>query len=252
MAGFAVIHQEKPGNPRTGEFGLSSGKQLVKFLLVGTKYITLDERIYRYLDGCRSDARDPLLQELRAETAALGQVSECQISDEQGTFLSILVAAAGARSALEIGTFTGYSSLCIARGLPANGRLPCLDSNAEWTTMARKYWTRAGVQNRIELRLGRALALLDQLEPDRTFDFAFIDADKTEYDAYYEKVLPRVRVNGLILFDNMLWKGLLGAGPVADPNGRAVDALNRKLAQDARVEAVLLSIADGIQVCRKR
>jgi len=194
-----------------------------------------------------------VLQDLRAETAALGkEVSKCQISDEQGAFLSILVAATGVKSAVEVGTFTGYSSLCIARALPAGGRLLCVDESNEWTTVARKYWARAGLQDRIELRLGRAIPTLRQLEAGLTFDFAFIDADKTEYDAYYELLLPRIRQNGLILFDNMLWGGRLGAGPVKQATGRAIDALNHKLAADARVEAVLVSVADGIQLCRKR
>lgn len=219
---------------------------------MGTKYLKLNDSLYRYLEGCRSDAGDPLLQKLRAETAALGEISNCQISDEQGTFLSILVAAIGAKSAIEIGTFTGYSSLCIARALPPNGRLLCFDQNVDWTNVARRYWAQAGLQDRIELRLGPAIPLLQQLENGLTFDFAFIDAEKTEYDAYFELVLPRVRRNGLILFDNMLWGGKLGAGPLTEPIGRAVDALNSKLANDPRVETVLLSIADGIQVCRKR
>ena len=220
---------------------------------MGTKYIRLNERLYRYLCGCRSDASDPLLRELRAETAALGrEVSKCQISDEQGTFLSVLVAATGVKSAIEVGTFTGYSSLCIARALPPKGRLICLDASAEWTAVARKYWARAGVEDRIELRLGAALPQLKELEPGLRFDFAFIDADKTEYDAYYELLLPRIRRNGLILFDNMLWGGRLGKGPVKEATGRAIDALNRKLARDTRVEAVLVSVADGIQLCRKR
>jgi len=220
---------------------------------MGTKYVRLNERLYRYLSRCRSDASDPLLQALRAETAALGEeVSKCQISDEQGTFLSVLVAATGVKSAIEVGTFTGYSSLCIARALPAKGRLICLDASKEWTAVARKYWAKAGVQDRIELRLGPAIPALQQLEPRLSFDFAFIDADKTEYDAYYELLLPRVRRNGLILFDNMLWGGRLGAGAVRKATGRAIDALNHKLATDARVEAVLLPVADGIQLCRKR
>ena len=220
---------------------------------MGAKYVRLNKRLYHYLCGCRSDAGDPLVQELRAETAALGEeVSKCQISDEQGTFLSVLVAATGVRSAIEVGTFTGYSSLCIARALPAGGRLICLDASDEWTAVARKYWRRAGVQERIELRLGAAVHTLQQLDPSLTFDFAFIDADKTEYDAYYELLLPRIRQNGLILFDNMLWGGRLGAGKVEAATGRAIDALNHKLAGDSRVEAVLLPVADGIQVCRKR
>jgi caffeoyl-CoA O-methyltransferase len=220
---------------------------------MGTKYVRLNERLYRYLGRCRSDASDPLLQELRAETAALGEeISKCQISDEQGTFLSVLVAATGVKSAIEVGTFTGYSSLCIARALPAKGRLICLDASKEWTAVARKYWAKAGLQDRIELRLGAAISRLKQLEPRLTFDFAFIDADKTGYDAYYELLLPRIRRNGLILFDNMLWGGRLGTGAVRQANGRAIDTLNQKLASDARVEAVLLPIADGIQLCRKR
>ena len=220
---------------------------------MGTKYLRLNNRIYNYLSGCRSDAADPLLHELRTETAALGEeISKCQISDDQGTFLSILVAAAGVKSAIEVGTFTGYSSLCIARALPGDGRLLCLDASEEWTAMARKYWAKAGVQDRIELRLGPAITRMKQLERGLTFDFAFIDAAKTEYDAYYELLLPRMKRNGLILFDNMLWGGRLGGGRVRQANGRAIDALNRKLASDPRVEAVLLSVADGIQLCRKR
>jgi len=220
---------------------------------MGTKYVPLNDRLYSYLSGLRTDAPDRLLRKLRAETAALGEeVSKCQISDEQGTFLSILVAAIGAKSAIEVGTFTGYSSLCIARALPADGKLICLDASKEWTATARKYWAKAGVQKRIELRLGPAIPTLRQLAPGLAFDFAFVDADKTEYDAYYELLLPRLRPNGLILFDNMLWGGRLGAGPVKEATGRAIDALNRKLAKDPRVEAVLLSVADGIQLCRKR
>lgn len=220
---------------------------------MGTKYLRLNQRLYRYLCRCRSDASDSLLEELRAETAALGEeVSKCQVSDEEGTFLSVLVAAMGVRSAIEVGTFTGYSSMCIARALPRDGRLICLDASREWTAVARKYWARAGLQDRIELRLGPAIRSLRRLDPGLTFDFAFIDADKTEYDAYYELILPRVRRDGLILFDNMLWGGRLGAGPVRLATGRAIDALNHKLAADKRVEAVLIPVADGIQLCRKR
>lgn len=219
---------------------------------MGTKYLSLNDRLYGYMSRLRSDVADPLLADLREETAALGEASICQISDEQGTFLSILVAAIGVRSALEVGTFTGYSSVCIARALPPGGRLLCLDQSEEWTAIARKYWQKAQLQDRIELRLGPAIPILQKLDSSLVFDFAFIDADKTEYDSYYELVLPHLRRNGLMLFDNMLWNGLLGGEPVQHPNGRAIDALNHKLAQDARVESVLLPIADGIQLCRKR
>ena len=216
------------------------------------KYVALNDTLYRYLTECRSDAGDKVLAELRAETDRLGEVSRMQISPEQGNFLSILVAACGARTAIEVGTFTGYSSLCMARGLQSGGRLICVDESREWTKIAQKYWTRAGVQDRIELRLGGAIPTLQKLEPNLVFDFAFIDAAKTEYETYFELLLPRVRQNGLILFDNMLWGGRLGTGPISEEGGRAIDALNRKLARDQRVEAVLLPVADGIQMCRKR
>ena len=146
---------------------------------------------------------------------------------------------------------TGPSSICIARGLPERGRLLCLDVSEEWTSIARKYWARAGVDKKIELRLGPAAESLKKLERGRRFDFAFIDADKPGYDTYYELVLPRMRPNGLILFDNMLWGGRLGKkGRIKHPNGRAIDRLNRKLARDPRVQSVLLSIGDGVNLCR--
>ena len=216
------------------------------------KYISLNDRLYRYVGACRSDAGDPILEALRVETESLGDISRMQISREQGSFMTLLVAAIGAKSAIEVGTFTGYSSLCIARGLAPRGRLICIDQSEEWTAIARKYWAKAGVQERIELRLGPAIPLLKALEAGRTFDFAFIDAAKTEYDAYYELVLPRVRINGLILFDNMLDDGKVAAEPIQDDRARSLDALNRKLANDPRIETVLLSISDGIQLCRKR
>ena len=217
------------------------------------KYTVLNDRSYAYLCECRSHAKDPVLDALRVATEALGEIAKMQIGREQGAFMTLLVAALGAREAIEIGTFTGYSSICIARGLPANGRLLCLDVSEEWTAMARKYWRRAGVEKKIELQLGPATESLKQLARGRKFDFAFIDADKPGYDAYYEAVLPRMRRNGVILFDNMLWGGrLVGQRGIKDENGRAIDKLNRKLAKDARVETVLLPLADGIHVCRVR
>ncbi len=216
------------------------------------KYLKLDDTLYTYLCGLRSDAPDPVLNQLREETAALGEVSEMQISPEQGTFFSILTAAIGAKSAIEVGTFTGYSSLCIARALGPSGKLICIDESEKWTAVARKYWKQAGVEGRIDLRLGGAIPLLKQLESSVVFDLAFIDAAKTEYDAYYELILPRVRQNGLVLLDNMLWGGRLGRGTITQDSGKAIDALNYKLAADSRVEATLLAIADGIFLCRKR
>jgi caffeoyl-CoA O-methyltransferase len=215
------------------------------------KYVSLNDGLYRYLSRCRSDAADPILQELRADTAALGDISQMQISEEQGTFMGMLVALVNAGSVIEIGTFTGYSALCMARALPANGRLVCVDQSQEWTDIARKYWRKAGVEDRIDLRLGPAIPMLQQLPPNLGFDVAFIDAEKTEYDAYYELILPRIRRNGLLIFDNMLWGGRLGAGPIQEDSGRVIDALNHKLAMDKRIESVLLPVADGLHFCRK-
>jgi len=179
------------------------------------KFTPLNDGLFRYLCACRSHASDRVLDDLRRETAALGEIAMMQIGPDQGAFMTLLVKAIGARNALEVGSFTGYSSICIARGLPDDGRLLCLDASAEWTAIALKYWRRAGVEDKIELRLGPAVASLKELEPGWKFDFAFIDAHKPEYDAYYELVLPRMRPNGLILFDNMLWGGRLGkAGPI--------------------------------------
>jgi caffeoyl-CoA O-methyltransferase len=215
------------------------------------KYTRLNDRSYAYVCACRSHARDPVLDALRATTEALGEIARMQIGREQGAFMTQLVRAIGAREAIEIGTFTGYSSICIARGLGANGRLLCLDMSEEWTNIARKFWKRAGVAGKIELQLGPAMESLRELPRARKFQFAFIDADKPGYDAYYEAVLPRMQRNGLILFDNMMWGGRLeGQRHIKDENGRAIDKLNRKLAKDKRVESVLLPLADGIHICR--
>jgi caffeoyl-CoA O-methyltransferase len=215
------------------------------------KYTKLNDRVFKYLCGARTPDPDRVLESLRAATEAMGDIAEMQIGRDQGTFMTLLVAAIGAREAIEVGTFTGYSAICIARGLPKSGRLLCLDVSEEWTGMARKYWARAGVDKKIELRLGPAAESLKKLERGRRFDFAFIDADKPGYDTYYELVLPRMRPNGLILFDNMLWGGRLGKkGRIKHPNGRAIDRLNRKLVRDPRVESVLLSVGDGVNMCR--
>ena len=220
-------------------------------LIMNEKYISLTPEIYHYVAAHHSAANDPVLEELRQETEKLGDISQMQISVEQGSFLSLLVAATGARRAVEVGTFTGYSSICIARGLGAGGQLICFDRSDEWTGIARKYWTRAGVENKIELRLGAAADSLRDLDAAIEFDFAFIDADKTGYDTYYELLLPRMRSNGLLVFDNMLQHGRVATGPITDPNVQAIDALNRKLASDPRVESVLLPVADGLHLCRK-
>ena len=215
------------------------------------KYLPLNDELYEFARSHRSGLSDPILTALREETATLGEDARMQISEEQGQFLYILAQLIGARRAIEVGTFTGYSALCVARALPHDGKLLCLDIDDEWTSIARKYWELAGVADKVELCLGPAIATLDKLDPDASFDFAFIDADKTEYDSYYERILPRIRPNGLILFDNMLWGGRVLEGLSDHENAKAIRELNAKLAVDSRIECVLLPIADGIQFCRK-
>jgi caffeoyl-CoA O-methyltransferase len=215
------------------------------------KYVSLNDQLYRYVCEHRSNAADGVLNDLRERTAKLGDESRMQISPEQGAFFTILVAALGVKSAIEVGTFTGYSSICIARGLAESGRLICVDASAEWTAIAREFWRAAKVDHKIELRLGDAIPTLRSIAPTLTFDFAFIDANKLEYDTYYELILPRIRQNGIIVFDNMLWGAEAKTSTDKKPECEAVDRLNRKLAQDRRIESALLPIADGIQVCRK-
>ena len=206
-----------------------------------------------YVRAC-SEPPDEVAAALLAETAELGErdpsVATLQIAAEQGTFMQLLTAAIGARTAIEIGTFTGYSALCIARGLPANGSLLCLDVNAEWTAVARRYWDRAGVGGRIELRLGDARKTLRDLPLAETFDLAFVDADKTGYPLYVDHLYPRMNPNGIVLLDNMLRRA-----KVLDPqtdDDRAVAGLNVTLAADPRWETVLLPLADGLTMLRKR
>jgi caffeoyl-CoA O-methyltransferase len=216
------------------------------------KYLELTPAIYSYLTQQRSKADDTLLDELRHETSKLGKISAMQISEEQGSLFTLLVAALNVQNAIEIGTFTGYSAVCIARGLPKNGKLLCLDVSDEWTSIARKYWARAGLENKISLRIGPAEETLKKIDPQTIFDFVFIDADKPNYETYYELLLPKTKTNGLIIFDNMLWGGRLGKGTTDDPDGRAIDALNKKLSKDSRIEAVLIPVADGLMICRKK
>jgi predicted O-methyltransferase YrrM len=196
----------------------------------------------------------PIQRRLRDVTARLPNAG-MQIGADQGALLSLLARSIGARYAVEIGTYTGYSALAVATALPADGKLFACDINAEWTAIGRQHWEDAGVGGRIELRLGPALTTLAALLVERgpgTLDFAFIDADKPAYDAYYEACLGLVRPGGLIALDNMLW-----SGKVADPAATDVDAvtlrtLNAKIAADARVDACLLSVGDGVMLARKR
>jgi predicted O-methyltransferase YrrM len=195
----------------------------------------------------------PLQRQLRAETAALPD-SRMQIGPDQGTFLAMLVRMIGARRALEIGVYTGYSSLAVAAALPDDGKLIACDLNEEWTNVARRYWTQAGLTDRIELRLGPAVVTLNALlaaGAAGTIDFAFIDADKLEYDAYYESCLRLVRPGGLIAIDNVLWGGAVADVAANDPETVAIRALNQKVRNDARVESCLLTVGDGVLLARR-
>lgn len=217
------------------------------------KYVPLTDTLYNYMIAQRSNTDDPVLAALEAETQSLGEISRMSISYEQASFMTLLVSAIGAKWAAEVGTFTGTSSICIARGLAPGGKLCCFDQDFKWTTIAKRYWIKAGVQDKIELRLGNASQMLAHFRPVAPLDFVFIDADKESYDTYYEMLLPHVRPGGLILFDNMFRGGEI-VDPVArnTPSIRATDQLNRKLAVDNRIQSVLIPVADGLYLCRKR
>jgi len=196
---------------------------------------------------------DDVQSALIEETAALGDISGMQVSPEQGRFFTILTRLLGARDAIEVGTFTGYSALCIARGLPDDGRLLCCDVSEEWTAIARRSWERAGVDHKIALEIRPALETLRALPRAEAFDLAFVDADKESYAAYYEELLARLRPNGVILVDNVLWGGsVLRPDTDLDEAARAIKAFNDLVAADSRVDSVILPLADGVTVARKR
>jgi predicted O-methyltransferase YrrM len=193
-------------------------------------------------------------QRLRAETAKLPQAG-MQIGSDQAAFLALLVRSSGAKRCIEIGTFTGYSALAIAAALPKDGRLVCCDISEEWTSIARRHWSAAGVAGRIDLRVAPALDTLKDLlarGEAGNFDFAFIDADKSGYDAYYEACLTLLKPGGLIALDNMLWSGRVAIPDHHDTDTDAIRALNTKISNDARVESVLLTIGDGVMLARKK
>jgi predicted O-methyltransferase YrrM len=220
---------------------------------MATTTLGLPEDLQAYLQ--RIGVREPaVLERLRAETAPLPRHG-MQIAPEQGMLLALLVELIGARRCLEIGTFTGYSSTAVALALPPDGTLLCLDVSDEWTAMARRAWQEAGVADRVELRLGPALASLEALIADGaagTFDFAFVDAAKDEYPDYYERVVELLRPGGLVVVDNVFMGGRV-ADPDPDDEGvRAVRALNERVAADERVSIAVVPIGDGMTLARKR
>jgi caffeoyl-CoA O-methyltransferase len=218
---------------------------------IAPKSFLLSAELASYLVGHGSPP-DAVQRALIDETRALGPVAGMQVAPEQGAFLTLLTRLIGARSAVEVGTFTGYSSLCIARGLPSGGRLLCCDVSEEWTAVARRAWEQAGVADRIELRIGPGADTLRSLPHEETVDLAFIDADKPGYPVYYEELLTRLRPNGVLLVDNVLWDGRVIQDDATDENTVAIKAFNDLVAADDRVEAVMLPIADGLTLCRKR
>ena len=215
--------------------------------------LAIDDRLYLYLVD-HSLRETALMRELRELTQGHA-MAHMQIAPEQGQFLALLVELLGAEQIIEIGTFTGYSALCMAQAMPPNGRLLCCDINPEWTAIASDYWERAGVRERIDLRIAPALETLDKLLEDGAaghFDSAFIDADKTNYLNYSERCLQLLRPGGLLMFDNTLWNGA-----VADPEDQSADtlalrALNHRLLGDERVSLSLVPIGDGLTLARKR
>jgi caffeoyl-CoA O-methyltransferase len=212
----------------------------------------IEPDVVRYVVG-HSSPPDALVEELVRETRSLlGERSRMQIRPEQSGFLSLIARAIGARRAVEVGTFTGLSALSVARALPDDGRLLCCDVSEDWTSVGRRYWERAGVAHKIELRIGPALDTLRALPPDTTFDLAFIDADKRNYANYYEELLPRLRTDGLVIFDNTLWGGSVLDDTATDADSVAIRVLNDALVADSRVEVVMLPIADGVTLARKR
>ena len=195
---------------------------------------------------------DDVVRQLHSDTQALGDVAGMQIGDDQGQLLTMLARLIGARRAVEVGTFTGYSSLCIARGLADGGSLLCCDISQEWTAIGVRAWERAGLRDRIDLRVAPALETLRALPSEADIDLVFIDADKPGYAGYWDELVPRVRQGGILLADNVLWSGEIVDESVSNANVAALRAFNDKVAADERVDVVVLPAFDGLTIARKR
>jgi len=220
---------------------------------MSNRSITLTDSLYEYMNEV-SLREPPLLLALREETAAMTRRS-MQISPEQGQFMALIARLIGARRCLEVGVFTGYSSLATALALPDDGSIVACDVSEEWTSVARRYWQQAGVTHKVELHIAPATDTLDALLAQGqagTFDFAFIDADKTNYLAYYERTLALLRTGGLVLVDNTLWSGKVADPEFADADTVALRHFNEVLHRDERVDLSLLPIGDGLTLARKR
>lgn len=213
----------------------------------------LDPAIHAYV-AAHTARPDPVQLALIEETAQrTGRAAGMQVAADQGALLALFVGIVGARNVVEVGTFTGYSSLCMARALPAGGRLLCCDVSEEWTSIARRYWADGGVADRITLRAALAIETLRALPTDEPVDLAFIDADKTGYASYYEELLARLRPSGVILVDNTLWSGrVLEAHEDDGADTTALRAFNDMVVADDRAESYILPVADGLTVIRKR
>lgn len=210
----------------------------------------LDRDLHDYVQSHTTPA-DPVRQALTETTAALGSISRMQVANDQAALLAALVAAVRPLLAIEIGTFTGSSSLAIARALPPEGRLICCDISDEWTSIAREHWQSAGVDARIDLVIAPALETLRALPDDALVDFAFIDADKTGYLDYYEELVPRLTPHGLLAIDNVLWSGRVLDSDIQDEDTVALRALNSRIVADQRIQAVMLSVGDGLTLVRR-
>jgi caffeoyl-CoA O-methyltransferase len=220
-------------------------------MVARTRSRFIDDAVVEYASAHSSgpDEVQIALQDVTRERT--GRAAGMQIGDDQAVLMEIIARAMGARRALEVGTFTGYSALAVARGMGPEGRLLCCDVSEEWTAIAQEYWERAGVADRIELRLGPALDTLRSLPVEEEFDLAFVDADKTGYAAYYEEIVPRLRRGGLLLADNTLQGGRVLDGGADDESTVAIRSFNDRVADDRRMRVVLIPIGDGVSFIQK-